>query len=45
VSAGLRYEAQTHADDYLNVAPRLGATWSPFKSGKTTFRGGAGIFF
>jgi hypothetical protein len=45
VSAGLRYEAQTHASDYLNFAPRLGATWSPFKSGKTTFRGGAGIFF
>ncbi len=45
VSAGLRYEAQTHTDDYLNLAPRLGGTWSPFKSGKTTFRGGAGIFF
>jgi hypothetical protein len=45
VSAGLRYEAQTHANDYLNFAPRLGATWSPFKSGKTTFRGGAGLFF
>jgi hypothetical protein len=45
VSAGLRYEAQTHANDYLNFAPRLGATWSPFKSGNTTFRGGAGIFF
>ena len=45
MSFGLRYEAQTHADDYLNFGPRYGATWSPFKSGKTTIRGGAGLFF
>ncbi len=45
MSFGLRYEAQTHTDDYLNFAPRYGATWSPFKSGKTTIRGGAGLFF
>jgi hypothetical protein len=45
LSAGLRYEAQTHTSDYVNFAPRVGATWSPFKSGKTTFRGGTGIFF
>jgi hypothetical protein len=45
MSAGLRYEVQTHADDYLNFAPRFGTTWSPFKSGTTTIRGGAGIFY
>jgi hypothetical protein len=45
ISVGLRHEIQTHADDYLNFAPRLGATWSPFKSGKTTLRGGVGIFY
>jgi hypothetical protein len=45
LSAGLRHEVQTHADDYVNFAPRLGATWSPFKSGRTTFRGGVGIFY
>ena len=44
LSFGLRQEFQSHADDYLNVAPRFGATWSPFKSGSTTFRGGIGIF-
>jgi hypothetical protein len=45
MSFGLRYEAQTHTTDYLNFAPRYGATWSPFKSGKTTIRGGVGLFF
>ena len=45
MSFGLRYEAQTHTDDYLNFAPRFGTTWSPFKSGKTTIRGGVGLFY
>jgi Carboxypeptidase regulatory-like domain len=45
MSVGLRYEAQTHTDDYLNFAPRFGTTWSPFTSGKTTLRGGVGLFY
>ena len=45
MSFGLRHEVQTHTDDYLNFAPRFGATWSPWKSGSTTFRGGVGIFY
>jgi hypothetical protein len=45
LSFGLRHEIQTHVDDYWNFAPRVGATWSPFKSGSTTVRGGAGIFY
>ena len=45
MSFGLRYEAQTHTDDYLNFAPRFGSTWSPLKSGATTIRGGVGIFY
>jgi hypothetical protein len=45
LSVGLRQELQTHLDDRLNLAPRVGATWSPFKSGATTLRGGAGIFY
>ena len=45
VSAGLRYEAQTHVGDALNLAPRAHVTWSPFKSNRTTLRAGAGVFY
>ena len=29
LSAGVRYEAQTHVDDFNNVMPRFGVTWAP----------------
>jgi len=45
LSFGLRHEIQTHSSDYLNFAPRFGTTWSPFKSGSLTFRGGVGVFY
>ena len=45
LSPGIRYEAQTHLDDYNNFGPRFGATWSPGKDGKTTLRGSVGIFY
>ena len=44
VSAGTRYEAQTHIDDYNGLMPRVGVTWAPFKSGATTLRSSWGIF-
>jgi hypothetical protein len=44
VSAGLRQEYQSHIGG-LHLAPRGGIAWSPFKSGKTTMRGGGGVFF
>ena len=45
ISAGLRYEFQSHLRDKLNLAPRLGIAWSPSKDRKTTIRTGGGIFF
>ena len=44
VSAGARYEAQTHVDDMNNVMPRVGITYAPFTGGQTTLRASWGIF-
>jgi Carboxypeptidase regulatory-like domain len=44
-SPGVRYELQTHLTDVNNFGPRFGITWSPGKSGKTTLRGSAGVFY
>jgi len=44
LSYGLRYEAQTIIPDQNNFSPRVTVTWSPLKSGKTTFRAGWGWF-
>ena len=45
LSPGVRYEAQTHVNDRANLGPRVGMTWAPFASGRTTLRGSAGIFY
>src|SRR5262249_31054752 len=45
ISPGLRYEFQSHLQDKLNFAPRIGIAWAPTKDRKTTLRGGGGIFF
>jgi hypothetical protein len=45
VTGGVRVEAQTHVPDKLNLAPRAGVTWAPFRSGKTTLRGSWGMFY
>jgi hypothetical protein len=44
LSYGLRYEAQTLVRDQNNFSPRSSVTWSPLKSGRTTFRAGFGRF-
>jgi len=45
ITPGVRYEAQTHLSDFNAFGPRLGVTWSPWKSGKTTLRASAGVFY
>jgi hypothetical protein len=45
ISAGLRHEFQSHLDDRFNLAPRASFTWSPFAHGRTTIRGGGGVFY
>ena len=45
LSLGLRYEWQNNLRDKNNFSPRVGFTWSPYKSGKLTFRGGTGVYY
>jgi hypothetical protein len=45
VSAGGRYEAQTHVSDYGSLMPRVGVTWAPFRSGTTVLRSSWGTFY
>jgi hypothetical protein len=45
LSPGLRYEIQTHLSDRNNFGPRMGVTWAPFKSGRTTLRSSFGMFY
>jgi outer membrane receptor for ferrienterochelin and colicin len=42
---GVRYEVQTHLNDFHNFAPRANLTWAPFKNNRTTVRAGFGIFY
>jgi hypothetical protein len=44
LSPGIRYSYQTHVDDPLAFEPRVGMTWAPWQSGKTTIRASGGIF-
>jgi len=39
-----RSGVQLFNDDYKNFQPRLGFAWDPFKNGRTSVRGGIGVF-
>jgi hypothetical protein len=45
LTPGVRYELQTHVQNYANIGPRFGLTWAPFAGGQTTLRTSAGIFY
>ena len=45
LSVGLRYNWQNHLHDHRQFAPRVAFAYSPRKSSKTVFRGGAGVFY
>ena len=44
LSPGIRYSYQTRVDDLSAFEPRMGVTWAPTKSGKTTLRASGGVF-
>ena len=44
VTPGVRVETQNHIEGVV-AGPRIGATWAPFKDGKTTLRVSYGIFY
>ena len=45
ISGGIRYDWQNFLHDNNNFAPRISFAYSPMKSRKTVFRGGAGLFY
>jgi hypothetical protein len=45
LNLGLRYDRQTLTDATKNFAPRLGFAWNPGGNGRTSIRGGYGMYY
>jgi len=45
LSLGFRHEFQTHLQDKINFAPRVGFAWDVRNNRMTIIRGGAGLFY
>ena len=42
VNLGVRHDFQTHMRDWVNLSPRLGVSWTPSSTARTTLRASAG---
>lgn len=45
VNLGFRHDFQTHMRDWVNLSPRIGASWTPSLKSRTTLRGSLGLFY
>lgn len=45
LNLGLRYDRQTLTDAKKNFAPRIGFSWDPIGDGRTSIRGGYGMYY
>ena len=45
INLGVRHDFQTHMRDWANFSPRLGLSWTPSSSARTTLRASAGIAY
>ena len=43
INLGLRHDFQSHVQDWVNLSPRLGVSWTPFSSARTVLRASMAI--
>jgi hypothetical protein len=45
INLGVRHDFQTHLRDWVNIAPRIAASWTPSPRARTTLRASMGVFY